>query len=66
MTTANCSNCRFAGERNGFGTQPCKRNAPIAVHDPQRHYGINAEAFAPRWPMVGDSDWCGDFEGSTA
>ena len=57
-----CCMCRFAGEREGGGTRPCKRKAPIAVHDPQKYVGIASEAFVPRWPMVMDSDWCGDFD----
>ena len=56
-----CRACAFAGQQHGYDTFPCKRHAPIAVHDPQKHCGVHADAFVPRWPLMDGRDWCGDF-----
>ena len=58
--TEKCETCRFAGR--GYGSNPCRRHAPITIHDPSRNMGVYPEAFQPRWPMVSSDDWCGDFE----
>ena len=59
---AGCAGCRFGGQRHGYDAYPCRRHAPIAVHDPNKHCGVYPDAFVPRWPLMSGSDWCGDFE----
>lgn len=57
----NCGRCHFAGEREGYENYPCRRHAPLAVHDASRNSGVHLNAFVPRWPLMKRSDWCGDF-----
>lgn len=57
-----CGECRFAGPRHGYDSYPCRRRAPVAVHDPNKHCGVYEESFVPRWPLMGGRDWCGEFE----
>jgi hypothetical protein len=57
-----CAECRFAGPREGYDNYTCRRHAPLAVHDPNKHCGVYQDAFVPRWPLMGGRDWCGDFE----
>ena len=60
--TPQCSTCRFAARETGWEARTCRRRAPIPVHDPNKHFGVYPEAFAPRWPWVAAADWCGDHE----
>lgn len=61
-----CCECRYAGPREGFDSYTCRKNAPIAVHDPNKHCGVYQDAFVPRWPFMRGGDWCGDFVRSNA
>ncbi len=62
QTPKACEFCQYAHHTGHFRQALCKRRAPIAVHDPNRHAGVYADAFVPRWPMMGYQDWCGEFE----
>lgn len=55
-----CSCCKYGGGM--FGSVECKRNAPIAVFDPNKNAGHYKESYVARWPMVSVNDWCGQFE----
>lgn len=59
---AGCAECRFAGPRHGYDSYPCRRRAPVAAHDPNKHCGVYEDAFVPRWPLMSGRDWCGEFE----
>lgn len=60
---AACRNCRHGKDRfMGVDNFECRRHAPIAVHDPNKNFGVYPEAFVPRWPHVQGNDWCGDFD----
>lgn len=60
-----CRACLFAGKSMGYDAFTCRRHAPVAVHDPNKHCGVYQEAFVSRWPLVDGSDWCGDFIDAT-
>lgn len=55
MSRETCATCRFFV--NGYpGT--CHRNAPIYVKQPTGSHAPRE----PRWPVVGSTDWCGEYK----
>jgi len=60
--SAQCATCRFVARETGWQAFTCRRRAPIAVHDPNKHFGVYPEAFPPRWPWVKADDWCAEHE----
>lgn len=51
-----CEICLFARIGGMDDDWECHRHSPIAVSDHEQYKRISA------WPVVSDSDWCGDFQ----
>lgn len=68
QNTGTCRSCRFFedwGRDDAIFEGQCRRNAPMAklmLRPEMTATNFDGEDLVAVWPMVSDSDWCGEHQ----
>jgi len=58
-----CKTCRFSSQGKYYDQYDCRRRSPVAE---QVDYCYDLRGWVPRFPVMKEADWCGDYEQSTS